>query len=96
MTYTVVWVCPPDKNLILDNLIKQIQNLVKQKKSSLGNEINYMWDYVLERMIFTHKNNSEIEDLNYEIKQGFEERLNQLPNAPTQADWDYLDEMCMK
>jgi hypothetical protein len=84
------------KKLILDNLIKQIQDLVKQNNSSLGSEINYIWDEVLERMIYTHENNSDDEDLSYEIKQNLEEQINQLPNAPTQADWDYLEEMCGK
>jgi len=93
VTYTVVWVCPPDKNLIIENLIKQIQDLIKQNKSSLASEISYIWDEILERIIFTHENNSDDESLKYDIKNELEKTLNQLPNAPTQADWDYLDEM---
>ena len=93
VTYTVIWVCPPDKQMIIENLIKQMQELVKLNKSSLGSEIDYIWNEVLERIILTNVENSGDEDITLEIKGGLEERLNQLPNAPTQADLDYLDEM---
>jgi len=95
VTYTIVWVCPPDKNLILESLIKQTQERVKLNNSSLDNELDYIWDDVLERMIFTYENHDD-DDLKYDIKEDLEKRLNKLPNAPTQADWDYLDEMSMK
>lgn len=96
VTYTVVWVCPADKKVIVKHLIKQIQGLVKLNKSSLGNEIDYMWKEVLERLIFTRDTQPEDECLGFEIKEAFEEKLKQLPEAPTQADWDYLDEMWIK
>lgn len=96
VTYTVVWVCPVDKKMIVDHLMKQIQGLVKRNKSSLGSEISYIWDEILERIIFTDDDKSKDESIRYDIKGDFEARLKQLPSAPAQADWGYLDEMWSK
>jgi len=96
VTYTVVCVYPPDKKIVLENIIKQIQDLVKVNKSSLGMELNHIWDDVLERIIFIPRNNTDYDRLRYDIKTDLEKRINQLPNAPKQADWDYLEEMCIK
>ncbi|MCX7545346.1 hypothetical protein [Marinicella gelatinilytica] len=97
VTYTVILLCPPEKRMIIDYLIKQFIDLNTESDDNNANTLMHIWEDIISRIIFSKQTPSiDLYLLLHEIKDGFEFELNQLSNGPTQDDWRYLDEYCLK
>ena len=89
-SYTIFWLCPLDEQKIIDHVLKN-PALIRENGRF---DVFTLWNLYIDQMvIFT-------EDENYKFSYTFvgklEKLINQLPNAPTKDDWEYLDEMLMK
>ncbi len=95
-SYTVLWVCPADVEVIVKSLINHIKRQAKQN-STIGGELYTIWvDYIDNISINSHQDQIAAVELITQVKKVFEKEVNLLPNIPTQNDWDFIEEMAGK
>lgn len=93
-TYTIAWLCPPDKKRVMSALMEHLKEATDQYRETVSaDHLLVVWEEFIDRILFVAD-----QPINYgsqlitEIKEELPARINKLPNAPTEADWDRFNE----
>ncbi len=92
-SWTLFWVVPPDKDRVIEIIVNHFKGITADKISS--DHIKSVWESMVDRMFFRHKDDLSVLDL-LELHQGVNEELisaiNALEIAPDEESWDILNE----
>jgi len=96
-SYTILWVCSNNVDETVNTLIQHTIKLADSRQSTIGDQITNIWIYYID-CISINSDDKDFDSLDFDfiVKEEYKNQISKLPNAPTQADWDYLDEMSMK
>jgi hypothetical protein len=93
-SYTLLWLCPLDKELIVRKLIEEVgretQGLTKRVDAAI---LAYIWEEFIDRIHFlTHPPADQPSSANFwqEVTREFQTQVDRLANSPAKEDWDEL------
>ena len=89
-SYTMGWLCPNDKQRIIDHVMK---NECFFKNPEKRFNVNLLWYYLDSMIVFSDDEKCDEFKLWDSVKDTLTELINKHPNGPTKQDWGILDEM---
>lgn len=94
-TYTILLLCPPDIPAIVSFLVGRIKALAGEEQISFAH-LQLVWEQYVDRIHIYPFNAIQrmliINTLYEDIISEFIEKVQMLPNAPEEEDWEELDE----
>jgi hypothetical protein len=94
-SYTILWVCPADKEKIIAAILEHLKKVTDNYKRDVDeNNLFDVWSNYLERMwIYARDKETFAVQVVSEIKEELPELIARLPNAPDDHTWDEFENM---
>jgi hypothetical protein len=92
-SYTIFWVVPADKEVILELLLADFK--ANPESQITAEQIKTTWNEKLNRLFFHFTGEADtihLAEIQEEIEEDLIEAINSLPNAPEESAWEVLNE----
>jgi hypothetical protein len=92
-SYTIFWVVPAEKELILELLLADLK--ANSESQITAEQIKATWHEKLNRLFFHFSGEADtihLAMIQEEIEEDLIEAINNLPNAPDESSWEILNE----
>lgn len=92
-SYTILWVCPPNKQLIIDAIIEHLKAETRGFRDEiLESHLIDIWNDFIDRIqILSESNDIYGSQIISEIKEELPRHINKLPNAPSESTWEEFE-----